>query len=171
MSQISVSGLTFGYEGALENVFTNVSFSFDTDWKLGLIGRNGKGKTTFLKLLLGEYEYRGAISSSAHMEYFPYKIPEEWMGLPGTEICQRLSAETEDWQILKELSQLDADGELLYIPKATPKEGWGTASGSRSYYQERNQEIREQHRRGASVSALARQYHLSVSTIKKIIYC
>lgn len=123
MSQISVSGLTFGYEGALENVFTNVSFSFDTDWKLGLIGRNGKGKTTFLKLLLGEYEYRGAISSSARMEYFPYKIPEEWMGLPGTEICQRLSAETEDWQILKELSQLDADGELLYRPWETLSHG------------------------------------------------
>lgn len=73
-------------------------------------------------------------------------------------------------QLLREV-QAYTDGELLYIPKATPKEGWGTASGSRSYYLERNQEICEQHRCGASVSALARQYHLSVSTIKKIVYC
>ena len=55
MSLISVNNLTFGYEGSINNVFENVSFNIDTDWKLGLIGRNGKGKTTFLKLLLGMY--------------------------------------------------------------------------------------------------------------------
>ena len=27
------------------NIFEDVSFNIDTDWKLGLIGRNGKGKT------------------------------------------------------------------------------------------------------------------------------
>ena len=54
MSQISVSNLTFGYEGSFDNVFENVSFSIDTNWKLGFIGRNGKGKTTFLNLLLGK---------------------------------------------------------------------------------------------------------------------
>ena len=51
MSQINVSNLTFGYEGSFDNIFENVSFSVDTDWKLGFTGRNGKGKTTFLKLL------------------------------------------------------------------------------------------------------------------------
>ena len=51
VSSITVSNLTFGYEGSLENVFEDVSFNIDTDWKLGLIGRNGKGKTTILKLL------------------------------------------------------------------------------------------------------------------------
>ena len=54
MSQIHISNLTFSYEGSFDNIFENVSFSVDTDWKLGLIGRNGKGKTTFLKLLLGK---------------------------------------------------------------------------------------------------------------------
>ena len=46
MSLISVNNLTFGYDGSLKNIFENVSFNIDTDWKLGLIGRNGKGKTT-----------------------------------------------------------------------------------------------------------------------------
>ena len=55
MSIINVKNLTFRYDWSLNNVFENVSFNIDTDWKLGLIGRNGKGKTTFLKLLLGEY--------------------------------------------------------------------------------------------------------------------
>lgn len=72
MSLISVNNLTFGYDGSLKNIFENVSFNIDTDWKLGLIGRNGKGKTTFLKLLLGKYEYQGAISKNVEFDYFPF---------------------------------------------------------------------------------------------------
>lgn len=47
MSQITVSSLTFCYEGSYDNIFENVSFAIDTDWKLGFVGRNGRGKTTF----------------------------------------------------------------------------------------------------------------------------
>ena len=54
MAQINVTNLTFGYESSGENVFENISFTIDSDWKLVFIGRNGKGKTTFLKLLKGE---------------------------------------------------------------------------------------------------------------------
>ena len=70
MSLIHVNNLTFGYDGSLSKVFENVSFNIDTDWKLGLIGRNGKGKTTFLKLLLGKYEYEGTISKNVEFDYF-----------------------------------------------------------------------------------------------------
>ena len=63
MSYIQVTDLTFAYEGSYDNIFENASFRLDTDWKLGLIGRNGRGKTTFLKLLLGQYEYSGTISA------------------------------------------------------------------------------------------------------------
>ena len=56
MSIINVKNLTFGYEGSADNVFENVSFQMDTSWRLGFTGRNGRGKTTFLKLLTGEYE-------------------------------------------------------------------------------------------------------------------
>ena len=52
MSQIRVNNLTFCYEGSFDNIFEDISFSIDTNWKLGFIGRNGKGKTTFLNLLL-----------------------------------------------------------------------------------------------------------------------
>ena len=54
MSQVQVTDLTYGYEGSFDMIFENVSFGIDTDWKLGLIGRNGKGKTTFLNLLRGK---------------------------------------------------------------------------------------------------------------------
>ena len=48
MSMIKVEGLTFAYPSNGEPVFENVNFQIDTDWKLGFIGRNGRGKTTFL---------------------------------------------------------------------------------------------------------------------------
>lgn len=59
MSQITVSNLTFSYEGSYDNIFENVSFQLDTDWKLGFIGRNGKGKTTFLRLCRENRNIRG----------------------------------------------------------------------------------------------------------------
>ena len=76
MSMIRVKNLTFGYEGNAENVFEDVSFQMDSDWRLGFIGRNGRGKTTFLRLLMGAYEYRGTISSDVEFEYFPYEVRE-----------------------------------------------------------------------------------------------
>ena len=51
MSQISINNLSFHYDSYGEDIFKNVSFCIDTDWKLGLVGRNGRGKTTFLKLV------------------------------------------------------------------------------------------------------------------------
>ena len=51
MSLISVNNLTFHYEGSSDNIFEDVSFQIDTNWKLGFVARNGRGKTTFLKLI------------------------------------------------------------------------------------------------------------------------
>lgn len=77
MSLINVSNLTFGYDGSEKNIFENVSFQIDTNWKLGLTGRNGRGKTTFFKLLLNEYEYSGTITSDVSFEYFPFSVRDE----------------------------------------------------------------------------------------------
>lgn len=63
MSLIRVTDLSFTYEGSSDPVFESASFLIDTDWKLGFTGRNGRGKTTFLKLLEGEYEYQGRIEA------------------------------------------------------------------------------------------------------------
>ena len=112
MSLISVNNLTFGYDGSLNNVFENVSFNIDTDWKLGLIGRNGKGKTTFLKLLLGEYEYKGTISKNVEFDYFPFDVKDkEKMAI---DIAHEIAPNIEDWEIIKELNLLNTDAEILY---------------------------------------------------------
>jgi lincosamide and streptogramin A transport system ATP-binding/permease protein len=73
---IKVSNLTFNYDNHPDNIFEDVSFNIDTDWKLGFIGRNGKGKTTFLNLLLGKYEYSGSIVSTVSFDYFPFKVKD-----------------------------------------------------------------------------------------------
>ena len=77
MSLICVSDLSFTYEGSYTPVFEDVSFQIDTDWKLGLTGRNGRGKTTFLRLLQGKYEYRGSISAGVEFDYFPFPVEDE----------------------------------------------------------------------------------------------
>lgn len=77
MSLIQVSNLTFAYEGSHENIFENVSFQIDTNWRLGFVGRNGRGKTTFLNLLLGKYDYQGSISASVTFSYFPYSVEDK----------------------------------------------------------------------------------------------
>lgn len=76
MSMINVASLTFSYENGSDNIFENVSFTIDTDWKLGFIGRNGRGKTTFLHILTGELEYSGNISADVDFEYFPYNVTD-----------------------------------------------------------------------------------------------
>ena len=60
MSLISLHNVSFTYPSGNVPVFDQISFSFDTDWKTGLIGRNGKGKTTLFALLQGKYTYSGS---------------------------------------------------------------------------------------------------------------
>lgn len=119
MAQISVKNLTFYYEGSFDNIFENVSFSVDTDWKLGFIGRNGKGKTTFLNLLLGKYPYQGIIDAAAIFDYFPYRISESSRRLPAADFIEELKAGCEAWRVICELTQLGEGAELLYRPYDT----------------------------------------------------
>lgn len=77
MSQIMINDLTFSYDTVYDNIFEHVNFILDTDWRLGFIGRNGKGKTTFLNLLLGKYEYKGSITSSVEFDYFPFEVENQ----------------------------------------------------------------------------------------------
>lgn len=115
MSQINVNNLTFGYEGSFENVFENASFSIDTDWKIGFIGRNGKGKTTFLRLLLGDYEYGGSISSNVNFDYFPYAYDPE-ADTAAADMLDVWKAEAEFWRVTAELDKIGLEADILYRP-------------------------------------------------------
>ena len=97
MSMIKVENLTFSYPSGIENIFENVSFTLDTDWKLGFVGRNGRGKTTFLNLLLGKYEYAGTILSSVQFDYFPYPVSEK--SRLTAEVLTEVCPAAEEWEL------------------------------------------------------------------------
>lgn len=112
MSLINISGLTFSYEGSSENVFENVNIRLDTDWKLGLVGRNGRGKTTLMKLLTGELSGSGSISSTVEFEYFPYTAAD--LEMFTIDVIRETAAEAEDWEIYREMSLLKMDSDTDY---------------------------------------------------------
>ena len=76
MSMIQAEHLTFFYPGSPDPVFEDAAFQIDTRWRLGLIGRNGRGKTTLLRLLMGEYPHEGTLAASESFGYFPSPVPK-----------------------------------------------------------------------------------------------
>lgn len=114
MSLINVSNLTFAYEGTYDNIFEQVNFQLDTDWKLGFTGRNGRGKTTFLNLLLGKYEYSGTISAQVSFEYFPFPVADPTSQT--LDVISEIDPEYVHWKLMRELNLLKVAEDVLYRP-------------------------------------------------------
>ncbi len=114
MSMIQVSHLTFSYPGSYDTIFSDVSFTLDTDWKLGFVGRNGRGKTTFLKLLKKELPFEGNIAASVLFDYFPMQVPDK--AADTLDVADGICPGLEQWQLLRELSLLDVADDVLYRP-------------------------------------------------------
>lgn len=121
MSMIQVEHLSFSYDSQQEMLFDDVSFSMDTDWKLGLVGRNGRGKTTFLSLLMKKYPYQGKIHSSVSFDYFPFVVEdkEQWT----IDVVRSIYPLVEDWQIQRELSYLQVEDDVLWRVFSTLSQG------------------------------------------------
>ena len=112
MSMIRVENLTFSYPSSYDTIFDNVTFQIDTDWKLGFVGRNGRGKTTLLNLFLGKYEYRGKIISSVQFDYFPYPVSDKKRMTE--DILYEVCPLAEEWELMRELSYLDVSADVLW---------------------------------------------------------
>jgi len=121
MSLIQVSDLTFAYEGSYENIFEHASFHLDTNWKLGFTGRNGRGKTTFLNLLLGKYPYQGSIQASVVFSYFPYEVEDK--SVFAIDLVEEIYPEYQYWQLVREMNLLQLNEEVLYRPYETLSNG------------------------------------------------
>lgn len=73
-------------------------------------------------------------------------------------------------QLLDEIQKY-ASGELIYIPQSNERRDWGSSSGARAFYTERNSEIRRKyHESGKKIGELATEYGLSTDTIRRILY-
>jgi len=121
MSLIRITNLTFGYEGSYDLVFENVSFQIDTDWKLGFTGRNGRGKTTFLNLLLGRLAYQGTITASTSFEYFPFVVADP--SRRTLDVLLGIGEHLQNWEIERELSLMSVDPGVLERPFSTLSNG------------------------------------------------
>lgn len=53
---IKLSDVSFGYPGAKSPLFEHVELCVDCGSRLVLLGENGRGKTTLVKLMLGELQ-------------------------------------------------------------------------------------------------------------------
>lgn len=121
MAMIQVSHLTFQYENGSENIFEDVSFELDTNWKLGLIGRNGKGKTTLFRLLCGMEKGKGIISSPVDYLYFPFQIEDPTQLT--LFVIENLVEDMKNWRLERELNILKMDPEILYRPFISLSQG------------------------------------------------
>lgn len=116
MSNIKIENLSFKYEDASDNIFNNLNLDLDSSWKLGLVGRNGRGKTTFLNLLRNKLRGLGQIQTKLNFSYFPIEIknPEN---ITLYELQDQVSFE--QWELERELNLMNADPNLLWQPFET----------------------------------------------------
>ncbi|KRL53765.1 ATP-binding cassette domain-containing protein [Furfurilactobacillus rossiae] len=105
MSTIQIDQLTFRYPGADAPVFDKLSLNLDTTWRLGLIGRNGRGKTTFMNLLRGQLSGHGLIKSPVTFNYFP----DAAINRSQTVMAIMTSTGAEEWQASLELDRIGLD--------------------------------------------------------------
>ena len=99
-NSIEVNGVSFKYDQAW--VLKDVSFSLKKGDYVGIVGPNGGGKTTLLKLLLGILEpSEGSIKTSFSREqkpigYVPQRLSEQISSFPAT-VCEIVSAHNQPW--------------------------------------------------------------------------
>jgi lincosamide and streptogramin A transport system ATP-binding/permease protein len=115
MSIISINNLTYSYDGSFDKIFENLTLTLDSDWNLGLVGRNGRGKTTLLKLICGELDSKNAVTAPGlTFSYFPPVIPD--MTALTSDIIKNIAKTAEDWEILRELNLLQVSEDVLSRP-------------------------------------------------------
>jgi zinc transport system ATP-binding protein len=103
--QIEVKNLSFSYNS--EVVLNNISFAVTKGDYLGIIGPNGGGKTTLVKILLGLLPFKeGSVVVNGTSGYVPQKAAQEISGLPATvrEIIE--SGERKNEERIKEVMDI-----------------------------------------------------------------
>lgn len=113
MSNITIKNLSFRYEDSSKNIFNNLNLNLDSSWKLGLVGRNGRGKTTFLNLLRKKLQGTGTIQSKLDFSYFPISI-ENPSNVTLYELQDQVNLE--EWQLRRELNLMGVDADIIWQP-------------------------------------------------------
>ncbi|MEO1772390.1 ribosomal protection-like ABC-F family protein [Candidatus Enterococcus ferrettii] len=116
MATIKIEQLTFGFDKQGSTLFSEANLLLDTHWKLGLIGRNGRGKTTLLHLLLGHYSYHGRIDLPVEAIYFPAAVHDK------ERLTYEVLGEAENfelWELEREMNLIQLNPAVLWQPFST----------------------------------------------------
>ena len=119
--QFQIRDLSFTYDGSYTPVFEHLDISADTSWRMGLIARNGRGKTTLLRLMRGLYPYQGRIELPLTPVYFPFDIPDPTQLT--IFVMQEAAPDVPEWQLRRELNLLRVDEDTLWRPFDTLSHG------------------------------------------------
>lgn len=106
MQFVRLSKISYRYEGQYNRLFSDVSFDIAYGEVIALIGNNGEGKSTLLKIIMGE------LSGYSGQLFYPKKIPV--IGYLPQDTCllkgfatreELLSTEKENYRLIKEIEK------------------------------------------------------------------
>src|SRR4051812_30815329 len=117
MALFTIRDLSIGFRGP--PLLDQVSCQVEAGQRIGLLGRNGSGKTTFMRILSGEIEAdRGEVSMSpnAHVALLPQDVPQDLQGTIAEIVAQGTAAAYAEhdaaWQAEHSVDQILARMEL-----------------------------------------------------------
>ena len=121
MALIQLTDVTFAYDGSYDDVFTGLTCQLDTCWRLGLIGRNGRGKTTLLRLLAGELTPSGSVKMPLQPAMFPFPVAD--VQRSALDVMLYCAPDAPQWRLMVEIQSLGLAEELLASPYQTLSRG------------------------------------------------
>src|SRR5688572_27776090 len=117
MSLITVRELRIGFRGPL--LLDGVSCQIEPGQRIGLLGRNGAGKTTFLRILSGQVEAdygQVVFAPGTTVSLLPQDVPQDLTGTIEDVVAQGLPAAADDhdtaWRAQQQLKRILTEMEL-----------------------------------------------------------
>lgn len=119
MALIRLNDVSLAYGGP--RLLNGVSFNVESGERIALVGRNGEGKSSLLRLLAGEETPDSGeviLESGVRTGYMPQSVPRDLPGTIAQIVRAGLDGHHDDWEadaiVSKTISRMALDGEATY---------------------------------------------------------
>ena len=103
MASIVFDRVEFHYQDPFQDVFARLDLRDRDGWRTALVGRNGRGKTTLLRLIAGELKPTGGVlAAPVEARLFPREPRDP--SRPTLEVVRGAIAPFDDWR--REMAEL-----------------------------------------------------------------